>query len=179
LLSDADSLGIDGGALAEAARSARHRLNQPLFGPSEAGSRELLLAMTERFRNTSSHARLDHPHLEPAWPSGRMSFDEFLLQWPCEVELPFDLDDAALIGAAYRALLLRRAEAGELDQYLRLLRDGAVSKAWIIEDLLASEERRSLERRLRVIWGGHVITEPGSSGDEEMPAVTWPCESTS
>jgi hypothetical protein len=46
---------------------------------------------------------------------------------------------------------------------LRLLRDGAVSRTWIIEDLLASEELHSLERRLRVISGGRVITEPGGS----------------
>ena len=108
-----------------------------------------------------------------------MSFDEFLLQWPCEVELPVELDDAAFIEEAYRAILLRGPDVAEKDQYLRLLQDGVVSKSWIIEDLLASEELRSLERGLRVIWGGQVITEPGSSGEEDMPAVTWPWRSAS
>jgi hypothetical protein len=44
---------------------------------------------------------------------------------------------------------------------------------WIIEDLLASEELRSLERRVRVICGGQVITEPESSEGQETPAVAW------
>ena len=177
LLSDAHSLEIDGGALAEAARSARHRLNQPLLGPSEVASRGVLLAMAERFRNISSRARLDHPDADPTWPSGRMSFGAFLLQWPCEIELPSDLDDTDFIAEAYQAILLRKAEAGESDQYLRLLRDGAVLKTWIVEDLLASEESRSLQRRLRVVWGDEVITEPESSGDKKMPAITWPWRS--
>jgi hypothetical protein len=106
-----------------------------------------------------------------------MSFDEFLLQWPCEVELPAELDDAAFIEEAYRAILLRGPDVAETDQYLSLLRNGVVSKPWIIEDLLGSEELRSLERRLRVIWEGHAMTQPGRSADEEMPAVTWPSRS--
>jgi hypothetical protein len=64
-----------------------------------------------------------------------------------------------------------------VDQYLRLLHTGIVSKPWIIEDLLASEELRFLERRLRVVWGDHTITEPGRSEAETMPAVTWPWRS--
>ena len=75
-----------------------------------------------------------------------MSFDEFLLQWPCEVELPLDLDDAVFVAEPYRAILLRGPQVAETDQYLRLLRDGAVSRTWIIEDLLASEFH-FLERR--------------------------------
>ena len=172
-LSDTHPLGIDSGALAATARSARRRLNQPLLRPNEGGSRRVLLAMAERFLDISSPATPD-PHPRPAWPSGRMSFDAFLLQWPCEIELPFDLDDADFIAEAYRAILLRGPAVAESDQYLRLLRNGAVSKIWIVEDLLASEELRSLERRLRVVWGDHVITEPGSSGEEDMAAVTWP-----
>jgi len=133
------------------------------------------LAMAERLRAVPP-AR-SHPHPDLAWPSGRMSFDEFLLQWPCEVELPRDLDNATFIEEAYRAILLRGPEIAERNQYLRLLQDGIASKSWIIDDLLASEELRSLERRLRVIWGDQVITEPGSSEEEEMPAVTWPWRS--
>jgi len=106
-----------------------------------------------------------------------MSFDEFLLQWPCEVELPVQLDDTAFIEEAYRAILLRGPDIGERSQYLRLLQDGVASKSWIIEDLLASEELRSLERRVRVIYGSHIITEPGGSEGQETPAVTSPWRS--
>jgi hypothetical protein len=102
-----------------------------------------------------------------------MSFDEFLLQWPCEVELPDGLDHATFIEEAYRAILLRGPNIAERDQYVRLLQNGTASESWIIEDLLASEELRSLERRLRVICGNQVITEPGSSSEEQMPTVTW------
>jgi len=106
-----------------------------------------------------------------------MSFDEFLLQWPCEVELPIELDDTTFIEEAYSAILLRGPDISERNQYLRLLQDGVASKSWIIEDLLASKELRSLERRVRVICRGQVITEPGSSGEQETPAVTWPWRS--
>ena len=106
-----------------------------------------------------------------------MSFDEFLLQWPCEVELPVQFDDTAFIEEAYRGILLRGPDIGERSQYLRLLQDGVASKSWILEDLLASEELRSLERRVRVIYGSHIITEPGGSEGQETPAVTWPWRS--
>ncbi len=173
LLSDQHPLAIDGAVLARAVRSARHRLSQPSVGPSEPESRRALLAMAERMSAISSPARSNsHPDL--GWPSGRMSFDEFLLQWPCEIELPIDLEDEAFIEEAYRAILLRGSQVAEKDQYLRLLQNGVASKSWIIEDLLASEELRALERRLRVICGDQVISEPGSSGEEDMPAVTWP-----
>jgi len=62
--------------------------------------------------------------------------------------------------------MLRGPAIAERDQYLKLLRHGAVSRKWIIEDLLASQELHSLERRLRVVYGGQVITEPGSSGQD-------------
>jgi hypothetical protein len=172
LLSDQHPLGIDGAVLAQVARSARHRLGKPSVASSAPDS-SALLAMVERLRADASPARSSSPP-DLGWPSGRMSFDEFLLQWPCEIELPVDLHDRAFIDEASRAILLREPQVVERDQYLRLLRDRAVSKSWIIEDLLASEELRSLERRLRVSWGGQVITEPGSSGEEDMPAVTWP-----
>jgi len=166
---------IDGGAVAGLVRSARRRLNYPSPGRHQRGARERLLALAERLRAPAPPAPA-FPHSDRAacWPSGRLSFDEFLLQWPCEVELAADLDDAVLIDEAYRAILLREADIAEREQYLKLLRDGAVSREWIIEDLLASEELHSLERRLRVVFGGRVITEPGSPERENMPAVTWP-----
>jgi hypothetical protein len=178
LLSDEHRLGIDRRALAEAARSARRRLRQPSLARSEPRSREALLAMAERLGATPSPQR-SNPRPGLRWPSGRMSFDEFLLQWPCEVELPGELDDAALIEEAFRTILLREPDVAERDQYLRLLQDGVVSRPWIIEDLLATEELRSLERGLRVNWGGQVITKAESSGEEDMPVVTWPWQPAS
>jgi hypothetical protein len=176
LLCDEPPLEIDGRALAEVVRSARRRLKRPPGGRHEQGSRGALLAMAERLRPAQPPTPLN-PHRDIAWPSARLSFDEFLLQWPCEIELPVKLDAAAFIDEAYRAILLRGPDVAERDQYLKLLRDGAVSRNWVIEDLLASEELHSLERRLRVVCGGRVITEPGSSGQEDMPAVIWPSRS--
>ena len=176
LLSDQRWLGIDSAVLAQAIRSARDRLSRPSLGRNEPTSREVLLAMAERLRPTSSAALLS-PYPDLGWPSSRMSFDEFLLQWPCEVEVPIELDDTAFIEEAYRAILLRGPDIGERSQYLRLLQDEVASKSWIIEDLLASKELRSLERRVRVICGGQVITEPGGSEGRETPAVTWPWRS--
>jgi hypothetical protein len=176
LLSDRRQPGIDSALLAQAVRSARRRLSRPSPARNEPGSRAVLLAMAARLRLTSSAAPLS-PYPDLAWSSGRMSFDEFLLQWPCEVELPIELDDTAFIEEAYRAILLRGPDIGERSQYLRLLQDGVASKSWIIEDLLASEELRSLERRVRVICGSHIITEPGGSEGQETPAVTWPWRS--
>jgi hypothetical protein len=183
LLTEKHPLAIGSCALVKAVRSARRRLSQPPLGRPPLGrnqqrSREMLLATAERLKATLSPARCN-PRPDLGWPSGRMSFDEFLLQWPCEVELPAELDDAAFIEEAYRAILLRGPDVAETDQYLSLLRNGVVSKPWIIEDLLGSEELRSLERRLRVIWEGHAMTQPGRSADEDMPAVTWPRTSAS
>ena len=176
LLSDQHPLGIDSALLAQAVRSARRRLSRPSADRNEPGSRAVLLSMAERLRPSPSPARLS-PYPDLGWPSSRMSFDEFLLQWPCEVELPVQLDDTAFIEEAYRAILLRGPDIGERSQYLRLLQDGVASKSWIIEDLLASEELRSLERRVRVIYGSHIITEPGGSEGQETPAVTSPWRS--
>jgi len=89
------------------------------------------------------------------------------------VELPVELDDADLVEAACRAILLRAPDSTEKNQYLRLLRDGVASKSWIIEDLLASNEFRSLERSLAIRFGGQLITGPGGP-QEETPAITWP-----
>jgi hypothetical protein len=177
LLGDGYRPEIDCCVLANTARSARHRLSPRPLGRNEPPSRELLLAMAERLTAAALSSRWSNSNPDGAWPSGRLSFDEFLLQWPCEVELPVDPDDATFIDDAYRAILLRGPNVAEKDQYLRLLQNRVASKPWIIEDLLASDELRSLERRLRVIWEGQVITEPGSSGEEDMPAVTWPSRS--
>jgi hypothetical protein len=178
LLADEHPLKIDRDWLTEFVHSARCRLKQPPPSRHQAGSREALLAMAERLW-ASPPPVPTKLHSGRAWPSGRLSFDEFLLQWPCEIELPADLDgeafiDEAFVHEAYRAILLRSPAIAERSQYLKLLRDGAVSREWIIEDLLASRELHSLERRLRVVYGGRVITEPGSSGQDDMPVVTWP-----
>jgi hypothetical protein len=82
-----------------------------------------LLAMAERLRPTPPSAG-PSPYPNLGWPSSRMSFDEFLLQWPCEVELPVELDDKGFIEEAYRAIPLREPEIAERDQFLRLLRSG-------------------------------------------------------
>ena len=176
LLSDQHGPGTDSAVLGQAVRSARRRLIRPPHGRNRPTSREALLAMAERLRPTPSPAPLS-PQPDLGWPSSRMSFDEFLLQWPCEVELSIELDDAAFIEEAYRAILLRGPDISERNQYLRLLQDGVAAKSWIIEDLLASQELCSLERRVRVIYRGQVITKPGSSREEETPAVTWPWRS--
>jgi hypothetical protein len=175
LLDDQHPLDKDAHDFAKIVLSARDRLSPATVGRSEHRPKSSLLAMADRF-GTVPVSPGHVPRSVVAWPSGRMSFSEFLLQWPCEIELPIDLDDATLIEEAYRAILLRDPDAAEMDQYLRLLRDG-VSKLWILEDLLASEEPRSLDRRLRVIYGDHVITEPGRPADAKMAAVVWPWRS--
>jgi Domain of unknown function (DUF4214) len=172
LLADEHPLEIGRDGLIEFVHSARHRLKQLPRSRHQAGSREALLAMAERL--WASPPPPPRPHPGRAWPSGRLSFDEFLLQWPCEIEFSADFDDEAFVDEAYRAILLRGSAIAERDQYLKLLRDGAVSREWIIEDLLASPELHSLERHLRVVYGGQVITEPGTSGQDDMPVVNWP-----
>lgn len=172
LLRDRQQLEIDSAMLARAVRAARRRLSGPPLDPSRPASRDAPLATAERLSSTLSPTRLG-PHRDLGWPSGRLSFHEFLLQWPCEVELPVELNDADFVEAACRAILLRGPDATEKDQYLRLLRDGVVSKSWIIEDLLASREFRSLERSLRIMFGGQPVIGPGAP-QKETPAVTWP-----
>src|ERR1700676_1152897 len=145
LLNAERPVGTDGCAPANAAQSARRRASQPPFSRDTRRSRNELLAIAERLRAAPPpHRPNRHPGF--AWPSGPMSFDEFLLQWPCEVDLPIDLDDQAFIEEAYQAILLRGPDIGELHQYLRLLQNHAASKPWIIEDLLASNELPALER---------------------------------
>jgi len=179
VLSDEHPIGINSRALAEVARSARRRLSRLPPRRNEERSRAALLLMAERLAAILSPARLDHPP-DLAWPSGRMSFGEFVLQWPCEVELPTGLDDAMFVEEAHRSILLRVPDAATIDRYKRLLRDGAVSKRQIIEELLASEEFRYLGRRVRVNYGGDIITPPERSfGNARAPAVTWPWMSVS
>lgn len=176
LLSEKHPSPIDNSAPAAAAPAARLLPSLLPLGGDKQGTRDLLLAMAQRLRIAPAPQRANQHH-DLAWPSGPMSFDEFLMQWPCEVELPVDLDDRTFIEGAYQAILVRGPGVAEMSQYLRLLQNSSVSKPWIIEDLLASEEFRSFERRLRVIWGGYVITEPGRPEAENMPAVTWPWRS--
>lgn len=176
LLANEHPLEIDSGALVGLLRSARCRLRPPAPDRPQPGAKEALLRLAEHLRVPPPPAP-PQPHPDRAWPTGRLSFDEFLLQWPCEIELPADLDGEAFIDEAYRAILLRGPAIAERDQYLKLLRDGAVSRQWIIEDLLSSQELHSLERRLRVVYGGQVITEPGSSGQDDMPVINWPAPS--
>ena len=172
LLRDRQPLETDSAVLARAVGAARRRLRATPLDPSRPASPDALLATAERLRSTLSPTRLG-PHPDLGWPSGRLSFDEFLLQWPCKVELPVELNDADFVEAACRAILLREPDITEKNQYLRLLRDGVASKSWIIEDLLASKEFRSLERSLRIIFEGQPVTGPGGP-QEETPAVTWP-----
>src|SRR5258708_1293724 len=155
-------------ALVKTANSARQCIGRLHAARNSPRSTDLLLAMAGDLRAIPS-PQPSNSHPIRAWPSGRMSFDEFLLQWPCEIELSVDLDDEAFIDEAYRAIMLRGPKPEEMDQYLRLLQNGEVSKSWIVEDLLASEELRSLERRLRVILGEQMITAPGRSRYKEMP----------
>ena len=179
LLGNGQQQTIDGCSLAGAARAARRRLRDGSAGRARRSPTDpdTLLATAERLRMSRPAAR-SNSEAEFAWPSGRLSFDEFLLQWPCEIELMAAPDDAAFIDEAYRAILLRAPVAAETDQYLRLLRAGAVSRSWVIEDLLASQELRALDRRLRVICEGRVITAPACAGEAEMPTVTWPSKRT-
>ena len=168
---------IDSGLLAQTVRSARRRL-APGPAQNEPGSRAKLLAMAERLRINSLPARLI-PNLHLGWPSGRISFDEFLLQWPCEIEMPVELNGAAFVDGVYQAILLRKPESAERDQFIKLLQNRILTRSGVIEELLASDELRSLGRKLRVILGTEVITEPGSSLEEQMPAATWPSQPAS
>lgn len=177
LLIDQHQPEIDSGLLAQTVRSARHRL-APGRAQKEPAPSAKLLAMAERLRPHSLPPRLV-PNLHLGWPSGRISFDEFLLQWPCEIELPVELNGAAFIDGVYQAILLRKPESAERDQFMRLLQNGTLTRSGVIEELLASDELRSLGRKLRVVFGTEVITEPGSSLEEHMPAATWPSQPVS
>jgi glycosyltransferase involved in cell wall biosynthesis len=64
-----------------------------------------------------------------------------------------DLDNRAFIDGAYRALLLREADAVGKERYLTALENGELSKRQIIDALLASQEFRQLGRPLRVLHG--------------------------
>jgi hypothetical protein len=134
--------------------------------------------MAERLRINSLPARLI-PNLHLGWPGGRISFDEFLLQWRCEIEMPVELNGAAFVDGVYQAILLRKPESAERDQFIKLLQNRTLTRSGVIEELLASDELRSLGRKLRVVFGTEVITEPGTSLEEQMPAATWPSQPAS
>ena len=177
LLTDQDQPQIDSGLLTRALRSARRRL-APGPAQKEPQSRAKLLAMADRLRVNSLPER-HSPNLRLGWPSGRVSFDEFLVQWPCEIELPVESNGTAFIDRVYQAILLRAPESAERDQFMRLLQNGTLTRSEVIEELLASDELRSLGRKLHVVFGTEVITEPGSSLEEQMPAATWPSQPAS
>lgn len=173
LLCDHHQPDIDGAMMARTVQSTQRRLGRPTTPPrNEPESRAWLLRMAERLRAIRPHP-LPRAYPDVGWPSGRFSFDEFLLQWPCKIELTAQLDDAAFIEEAYRAILLRQPEAVEKEQLLALRKSSTIGKYWIIEELLASGEFRSLERRVLVICDGQVITQPGNSREADMPTVTW------
>jgi hypothetical protein len=173
LLSDGAAGPLANDALAKIAQSARRRLSGPPRGRDERETREAVLARAERLK-PAVWPRGPHPSAKSGWPSGAMPFDDFVLQWPCRVELPDNLNDRGFVDETYEAILLRAPLAAEMTQWLRLLQTGEISRAWIIEELLASEERHSIERQVRVIWRGRVIAEPGIPQIAEMPSVTLP-----
>ena len=162
----------DGGALATVVRSAKRRLSPAPQRGTPLQSPDALLRMAERFRT----APPPRPEVLPgvAWHSGPVSFEEFVLQWPSEITLSSGLDDEAFITEAHRAILLRPPGRKELDEYLGVLRRRAASRPWIIENLLSSEELRSLERRVRVICDGEVVTEPGRLEYAAMAVIALP-----
>ncbi len=133
----------------------------------------MLVDTADRLKRLLSPARPDNTRPVVAWTSGRLSFEEFLLRWPCTIELPIDLEDADFIKETYRAILLRDPSDAEMEEHLKLLKEGA-SKVWLIEDLLASEELRRLDRQLRVSLGECAIIEPGKHRNDDHPTVTWP-----
>jgi hypothetical protein len=161
------------GSLTTIALAARHRLKRAVPGSTASRPASALVDTAERLRSVLSPAMPDDPRPVVAWASGLLSFGEFLLQWPCNVELPTDLGDADFIKESFRAILLRDPSQAEMQQHMRLMKEGA-SKAWLVEDLLACEELRRLDRQLRVSLGDCVITEPGKPGNENNPTVTWP-----
>ena len=149
LLSEPVAGDIDHRALAETVQSARRRLGGALPKCDGGATTDAALALAERLRPAVC-PRMPARSSEPGWQSGDLAFDEFVLQWPCEVELPDTAADEVFVDDAYQAILLRAPDAGEREQWLRLLERRAVSRVWLIEDLLASEELRLLQRRVQV-----------------------------
>lgn len=167
----ARSIAIDDPALLELIPAVRQRVGERLAWERDRAPRDELLVMA---------ARLDH---EPAsrspaprrlaWPSGRLSFGEFVLQWPCRIELPADLDGDALIIEAHKAILLREPTPSELTRYRNSQRSGEVSPRRLIEELLNSSELHRLERIVDVVWGGDVLSGPGEPHSQSAPRVQW------
>lgn len=160
------------GSLVKLALAARDRLNRGVTDSTVYGAAGMLVDTADRLRRLLSPVR---PDVRPvvAWPGGRLTFEEFLLQWPCTIELPIELEQSEFIEEAYRAILLRDPGPDEMRQHLKLMKEGA-SKVWIIEDLLGCEELHRLDRQLRVSLGDCVITEPNTGGGDNNPTVTWP-----
>lgn len=174
VLGDQNLLGTDPASVVQTMRSARSRLPEISQEWSDGTSREELLGLAERLRLERSGAR-SNPRFRVLSVSGGVSFTEFLRQWPAEIELSTETDDAGFVAEVYRVILLRSPEIDELDRDLDLLRKGAISRRQLLEKLLASGEFQALERRLRLVWEGEVIVGPGTSiDDREMPAVIWP-----
>ncbi len=171
LLCDDDQSGIEGDRLAKAVLSVRRRVDHRPPNPDKDGLRASRLAMASRLATPRLPQR-SNPNPNLAWPSGTLSFAEFLLQWPCEVVLRSGLSDRLFLEEAYRAILLRAPDAAEMQQWADLLQTGKFSRHWIIEDLLASSEFRDLERRVRVIYEDQVITAHEEPDDAQMNTVT-------
>jgi len=161
-----------GAALREAAEAIGEVSGEAPCGGAAPPSREALLAIAPHLALTPPPRPASRP--DHGWPNARLSFDEFALQWPCEIELPDGPDDATFVDEAYRAILLRPPQVSEAAQCVRLLQERAVTRAWIAEYLLAAEELGLLERRLRLCCDGHVVTAPERPDDAVIPAVSWP-----
>ena len=159
----------DSRALGKAVLSARRRLTAPAPVAHRQGVGAAVLQLAQRLRGLPPPANRN-PYTAAAWGSGYISFSEFLSQFPCEVNIPSELGDRSFVCEAFRAIVLREPHATEIEQYMNLVREG-ISKSWIVQDIFASEEARSLDRRLRVLWNGHVITAPGDWADAQMPAI--------
>ena len=159
-------------ALAKAAQAAIRRFGPPQTRGDERGGRERLLSLAARLTPAVRPRRPSSPG-STSWPSGPLPFDDFLLQWPCEIELPDDLGDGDFLVAAYKAILLRPPLAGEREQWLRLLQRGDIPHLRVIEELLTSPELRAIGRRVRVRWRGRVVIDPDAPETADMPAVTW------
>jgi len=159
-------------ALEAVVQSAARRLRATAYPRSQDRSDELLGLANRLGAAPPSYRFVEQPLA--ARPFGTLSFDEFLLQWPCEIELPADLPDRDFVAYAYRAILLRPPGESETAECCRLLHTGTVSREWIIEHLLCSEELRALERVLRVKLGDTILVDPELPARHDMPALTWP-----
>ena len=159
----------------EAATAYRPQLPSPGLLPSQPRLGQVgigfLLAMAEHLRVAQGPQRSGDHHGLMA--KRTLVVDEFLMQWPCEVELPVDLDDRTFIegGVSGDSCSGNRASWKRAD-ISGLCKSDAVSK---LDHRKPSGLRkfRSLERRMRVAIWGRVITEAGRPEAETAPAVRW------